>query len=217
MKPADLESHPLDAAIFDVEGVIAFADQESLASGLAAIDPSLTPERLQSIRHAPDLYPLWQAYSTGHVDGNSYWHAVLRAAGQTGSVTEVAAIRELQSMATWAHLDEEVLATVDALRDAGLRVAILSNSAEDYEPQIGRFAHRFDRAHFSHRTGHRKPDPEAYLSLAAALAVVPASILFIDDKPRNIVAAAAIGMRTCLFRSAGQLRSVLQDLKVLST
>jgi putative hydrolase of the HAD superfamily len=216
MQSAHTEPSLLRAAIFDVEGVIAFPDQEALASGLAEIDPSLTLERLHGIRHSPDLYPMWQAYSTGDMDGNAYWNEVLRAAGRPGTATEVAAIRGLQSRATWARLDEEVLLIADALRKAGLRVALLSNSADDYEPQISRFIHRFDCAHFSHRTGRRKPDPAAYLSLAAELAVVPEAILFIDDKPRNIDAAAAVGMRTCWFRSAGQLRLALADLGTLA-
>ena len=216
MQSANTEPSLLSAAIFDVEGVIAFPDQEALASGLAEIDPTLTPERLNEIRHSPDLYPMWQAYSTGDMDGNAYWTEILRAAGRSGTETEIATIRGLQSSATWARLDEEVLLMADALRKAGLRVALLSNSAEDYEPQISRFIQRFDSAHFSHRTGRRKPDPEAYLCLAAELAVVPAAILFIDDKPRNIEAAAAVGMRTCWFRSAGQLRSALVDLEALA-
>ncbi|MFI0607175.1 MAG: HAD-IA family hydrolase [Anaerolineae bacterium] len=215
MNHVDQEVPPLGGAIFDVEGVIAFPDRSALAVGLAALDPALTPEGLHALRHAPDLYPLWQAFSTGSLDADDYWSAVLRAAGLSAEPNEVAAIRDLQSRVTWARLDDGVLALADALRRAGLQTAILSNSAVDYEPQIGRFAHRFDRAHFSHRTGRRKPDPQSYLRLASELALDPAAILFIDDKQRNIEAARIIGMQSCLFRSAEQLRDVLLDLGAL--
>ena len=205
----------LRGIIFDVEGVIAHPDLSALSAGLLALDPRLSVERLSEIRHAPDLYPLWQAFSTGDVDSDTYWAAVLRKAGLNGAEHEVAAMRALQSRATWARLDEAVLGLVDALRDGGLRVAVLSNSAIDYEPQISRFAHRFDSTHFSHRTGRRKPDPQAYLQLTAELGLDPSSVLFIDDKPRNIEAARDLGLRVCLFRSADQLHATLVQREAL--
>lgn len=212
MNRASREGRCLGGAIFDVEGVIAHPDLAVLSAGLSALDPQLDPERLRSIRHGPELYPLWEAFSLGRVAADDYWSAVLRAAGLEGSSAEVAAMRGLQSRATWACLDEEVIAIADALRQSGLGVAILSNSAVDYDTQIDRFVGHFDQAHFSHRTGRRKPDARAYLDLAAAMRLDPTAIVFIDDKPRNIEAAQALGMQTCLFASADQLRHVLADL-----
>jgi len=210
------EDHRLGGVIFDVEGVIAHPDLTLLRAGLSALDPALDPDRLRSIRHDERLYPLWVAHSKGRLDADLYWRAVLQAAGLAGSEAEVTAMRHLQSQATWACLDEEVLLVADSLRRAGLRVGILSNSAVDYEPQIGRFIARFDRAHFSHRTGRRKPDAEAYLDLAAELGLDPTAILFVDDKPRNIEAARTLGMHTCLFTSASDLRATLRASGALS-
>lgn len=46
-----------------------------------------------------------------------------------------------------------------------------------------------------------KPLPEAYQKAAALLAVQPAECVFIDDLPRNLAPARALGMVTVLVRS----------------
>jgi 2-haloacid dehalogenase len=44
----------------------------------------------------------------------------------------------------------------------------------------------------------------------------PASTLMIDDNPRNIEAARALGMPTVLFQSPAALRRELEDAGVLA-
>lgn len=48
------------------------------------------------------------------------------------------------------------------------------------------------------RTGFRKPEPEAYLHPVRALGVNPADCLFVDDRPKNVAGAEAIGMPALL-------------------
>jgi HAD superfamily hydrolase (TIGR01509 family) len=47
----------------------------------------------------------------------------------------------------------------------------------------------------------RKPDPAIYRLLAGKLAVNPAEVLVVDDMPRNLDAAEAVGFRTILLIS----------------
>lgn len=202
----------LGGVVFDVEGVIAFPDEAALSDGLYAIHPDLSPAVLSALRHGPNLYPLWQDYSVGRLSGDHYWSSVLDAWEQSRGHEALGAMRRLQSEATWAHLDEGVLRVADGLHRAGLKTALLSNSCEDYEPQIARFEQRFDLAHFSHRTGQRKPDPAAYLDLAAALGLSPEALLFVDDKPRNLEAAAALGFFTHHYVDLAGLKAVLGGL-----
>lgn len=211
MDKAPLQT-PLGGVIFDVEGVIAFPDAAALADGLRAISPELSPAALSALRHGADLYPLWQAYSVGAVSGDRYWSAVLDAWDRPTSPEALDAMRRLQTRATWAFLDEDVLNLADRLRQAGLQTALLSNSCEDYEPQIARFEGRFDLAHFSHRTGRRKPDAAAYLAAAAALGLAPSALLFVDDKARNVTAAAALGFVGHLYVDAAGLKRQLANL-----
>ena len=72
-----------------------------------------------------------------------------------------------------------------------------------------------DRACFSHRTGLRKPDAEAYRAAAHALGVGATEIVFVDDKARNLAAAASVGMGTAPFRDADDLEANLVGLGLL--
>ncbi|MFG2301223.1 HAD-IA family hydrolase [Actinacidiphila glaucinigra] len=59
------------------------------------------------------------------------------------------------------------------------------------------------------RTGHATPDPAAYRWCRDALREDPARILFVDDRPENVRAAEAAGMRGHLFTGPARLRERL--------
>jgi putative hydrolase of the HAD superfamily len=46
--------------------------------------------------------------------------------------------------------------------------------------------------------GLRKPSPEIYLRTIEQLGVAPQDITFVDDRPRNLDAAKALGLHTVL-------------------
>jgi HAD superfamily hydrolase (TIGR01509 family) len=64
-------------------------------------------------------------------------------------------------------------------------------------------------------TGHRKPEPEAYLGAARALGLPPEACLFVDDRGGNVRAAQALGMPAIRFTDAASLRAALQAHGVL--
>jgi putative hydrolase of the HAD superfamily len=199
--------------VFDVEGVIAHANVAAADRGLARHWPGVTYEAVETARNTDLLYPLWEDYSRGRVTPDTYWGAVLAALGITPTGAAVAAMRALQEATAWAVLDAGVLDIVQRIGATGkVRVGVLSNSAEDYESAIARFEALFDHTCFSHRTGRRKPHADAYLDAAHALDVSPTTVVFIDDKPRNLAGAEAVGMRAILFVDAPLLA---RDLTVL--
>jgi FMN phosphatase YigB (HAD superfamily) len=67
------------------------------------------------------------------------------------------------------------------------------------------------------RTGVRKPDPEAFLGAARALALPPGACLFIDDHPANVEAARAVGMQALRFEGAASLRAELERERLLGS
>lgn len=211
----DRAGGPWRAVLFDVEGVIAHTDREAIEPALDRRWPGLTWAALQTARNAAALYPAWERYSCGRIDPDDYWGAVLRGLDLSDDPDAVSAMRAIQAEAAWSVLDEDVLDVVSALRAARVPVGILSNSAADYESHIALFEMRFDAACFSHRTGMRKPDREAYVAAARALGVEPDDVVFVDDKPRNIVAAASIGMRPIQFAGARHLARELVALGLL--
>jgi HAD superfamily hydrolase (TIGR01509 family) len=200
---------PARALLLDVEGVVAHHDTGLLDTGLAALGLPGGWAGLGPLRREPALYALWEAHSVGRLGFEGYWSAVLARAGVAAGPDEVEQLGDLLRRAAWTRIDEAVLDLARRVRDGGRAVGLLSNSAAAYEDAIAGFADRFDIAHFSHRTGRRKPDTAAYRAAAAALAAAPRTVLFVDDKPRNVAAARETGMRAVLFEGATALETAL--------
>lgn len=89
----------------------------------------------------------------------------------------------------------EVIERVDALRAAGYRTALLTNTFAEFRPtmeaDIG--FHHFDAVVESFAVGARKPELAIYEATAAMLGVDHADILYLDDFDQNLEPALALG------------------------
>ena len=90
-----------------------------------------------------------------------------------------------------------------ALRGAGHRVVMLSNTNSGHWPRIEELfaqacgkspAECFDALYLSYLMRRRKPEPEIFLSLLASEGVDAADCLFFDDSAENCAAARAVGI-----------------------
>ena len=126
----------------------------------------------------------------------------------------------------WPARFEETMAgpipgTVDllaALRDRGTPLYALSNwSAETFPRAQARFPFLdwFDGVVISGALRIAKPDPAIYRHLFERHALRAEDTVFIDDAPRNVAAAAALGMRAIRFTDADALRAELIALRLL--
>ena len=204
-------SHSVQALVFDVGDVIATQDRAAADAAYAAVRADLSTALVNRARNGAALYELWVGYSVGAVDGDVYWDAVAAALGLDPAAGP--RLRHAHGSTVWAVRDPDVMALIGALARAGApALGVLSNSAPDCEPHIPAFAGLFRVLHFSHRTGRRKPDAEAYTEVARALGVGPEQAVFIDDKPRNVEAARRAGMRAIAYVGA---RDLAQDLAAL--
>lgn len=99
-----------------------------------------------------------------------------------------------------------------ALRVAGLRTALLSNSwGFDGYPR-GDFPALFDVVVISSECGMRKPEEGIFLHTAESLGLEPEQCVFIDDVGANVAAAAACGMTGVHHTDVAQTAAALQDL-----
>jgi putative hydrolase of the HAD superfamily len=89
---------------------------------------------------------------------------------------------------------ERMYAAVHALRMAGLRTCLLSNSWGHgaYPREV--FDGMFDAVVISAAVGMRKPEERIYRHAAGLIGLEPAECVFIDDLEANVRAAEAIGM-----------------------
>jgi 2-haloacid dehalogenase len=106
----------------------------------------------------------------------------------------------------WIHMAspriEPSIALLRALRRSGIPVFALTNfgthSFAYAETQYDFFT-EFDRRYISGDLGVIKPDPAIYEAVEKDCGLPPEALLFTDDKPENIRAAAARGWQTHLF------------------
>jgi 2-haloacid dehalogenase len=128
----------------------------------------------------------------------------------------------------WGTRTEEMVGgpidgTVEILRelvDSGsVRLFALTNmEAHTYPLRRERFEFLrwFEGTVVSSAEGVIKPEPRIYRVLLERYGLEPASTLMIDDNPRNVEAARALGMPAILFESPEALRAQLQDAGVLA-
>ncbi len=91
---------------------------------------------------------------------------------------------------------------LDTLVDKGVTVFTLTNFGHDNFPlsqQVYPFLNRFAREYVSGRLKLIKPDPAIYAHVETDCGITPERLLFADDRPENIDAAAARGWQTHLF------------------
>ena len=102
------------------------------------------------------------------------------------------------------ELHPETLQLLDGLREAGLRIAIVSNT---FDPphlmhedlaELG-IGPRVDAEVFSSELGFRKPSPEIYRHALERIGVEPGAALFAGDRVlEDVVGPSRLGVRTCL-------------------
>jgi len=103
--------------------------------------------------------------------------------------------RYLEHLTVHTRAFDGVIELLDALRDRGVPLAVLSNKPHDMTELV--VADVLGRARFVEVFGQRdgvprKPDPAAALELAARL---PGPTLFVGDTPVDVQTARAAGMR----------------------
>ena len=204
------------AVLFDVVGVLAHQDIATANARLHLLREGLDVRVFDTAMVRDDTYPLWELYSTGRLDSAAYWSALLASLSLSSTSDLVAELSGIMRDTWWAAVDAKAIRIVQRLRARGaLRLGVLSNSCLEHEPFIGQFEGLFDALLFSHRTGLRKPRPEAYRAALRELAVGPRETVFIDDKARNLTPASDLGMKTLQFTGPADLEKRLRELELL--
>ena len=97
------------------------------------------------------------------------------------------------------------------MKARGVRVVGLSDISPGHLEAVRRYpaVSLLDGLIASCRTGHKKPEPEAYRAALAALGTRPEETLFVDDRPENVLGAAALGLRAVVFTTPQALWEAL--------
>lgn len=112
-------------------------------------------------------------------------------------------------------LNEPMLPLVAALKQAGRRIGVLSNtSCEHWDFVTAKFPQimsLFPLHALSCALKLMKPDPAIYARAAELCETPPGEIFFTDDRPENVAAARAAGWDAVVFTGAEPLRTALVE------
>lgn len=159
------------------------------------------------------LIPYWAYrldYDRAALDVTGYWQQVAADLGGSFTDAQIAELSKLDA-GSWLHQRPASLDLVAGLAAAGVRLAVLSNAPEDTAQAVSGLpvAAHFEHLIFSCDLKLAKPDPECFRAALAVLQAEPAEVIFLDDRPGNVAAAAALGIRSHQFTSAGAARADL--------
>jgi putative hydrolase of the HAD superfamily len=146
-------------------------------------------------RSRPETDARWRQHVAGTITAERYWDQVARARGLDGLT---GLFRALAGVVPGELFDPDAVELMRDARTAGLRVGVLTNDAYSFlgndffagRPELAALDAFVDATDI----GARKPEPEAYLAAAAALAVAPEGIVFLDDTPECVEGARRVGM-----------------------
>ncbi|MDX6227350.1 MAG: hypothetical protein QOI76_740 [Frankiales bacterium] len=182
--------HPLAAALFDMDGLL--VDSEPLwsvaESELAARYGGVWDAEIKArcIGTAlPDAVPMML----------DYFGVIAPSGEELIAAQDFLLGRMVKLFATELPLQPGALELVDALRAAGVPTALVSSSyrvlVDAVLAVVG--AHRFDVTLAGDEVSRTKPDPEPYLTAAAALGAAPEKCVVFEDAPSGIASAEAAG------------------------
>lgn len=195
----------IETVVFDLGGVLVdwnprhlyrklIADEATLEHFLAEICPQTWNEQQDAGRAVKEataeriaLYPEHEALIAAYY---GRWEEML-----AGAIDETAALLE-------------------ALHASGVPLYALTNWSAELFPIARRrfgFLERFRGIVVSGEEGLIKPDPAIFRLLCERYGIEPATTLFIDDNPANVIAAAALGFTTHRFTTADSLRDYLNE------
>lgn len=203
----------IDAAVFDYGGVLTTPMRDSIAAWLEqdGIDPASFSRTLNAwlSRSAPDGTPIHRL-ETGELSPSEF-DALLAAelVGKDGG--NVAPADLLKGLFAQMRLDPAMFDLVQDLKDAGVQVALLSNSWGNTYPHE-RIDAAFDLVVISGEVGMRKPNPDIFAHALDLLDVRPERVVFIDDAEPNTDGAALLGMHTILHTDYEDTRKKLARL-----
>lgn len=192
----------LRAVVFDFGMVLTGAPDAHAHAELVRIT-GLDAERFESYywtdRHA---------YDEGKLTGLGFWRKLVRDAELNLPESAIAELNRWDAR-MWTTFDPAMLAWQQQVKESGFKTAILSNMGDSVLESIERefaWLKNFDTLVWSFQLGVAKPDPAIYRHTLKQLGTDAGETLFIDDKPANVEAARALGMKALVYTGMTEMR-----------
>lgn len=198
----------IEAVLFDLGGVLLTSPFEAIER--YERERGVPPGTIRRINSADPHTNAWAQLERGEVDMETF--AALFEAEARSHGVDVGAFDVLALL--FGDVRPQMVAAVDRLREAGLRVGIVSNTPCRLPGSgpVGEVLGRFDVVVESFVVGLRKPDPEIYRLALNELGVHAAATVFLDDLGVNLKPARELGIRTIKVVDPGAALRELAEL-----
>jgi putative hydrolase of the HAD superfamily len=202
----------LEAVLFDVDFTLVRPGPELGPEGYRRLGErhglALDPERYEPARLAA-IDTLKRHPELRHDDEIWIEFTEVIVRGMGGDADGARACAEEMTAAWETHanfeLYEDALPVLEALRSAGLKLGLVSNTGRNLEEFVVHHRLEIDVAIGSRAHGYTKPDPTIFRAALERLEVEPAAAAMVGDSLEDdIEGAAAIGMRAVLIDRDGR-------------
>ncbi len=187
------------AVLWDFGGVITSSPFEAFRAYEA--ERGLPANFIRTVNATNPDSNAWARLERNEIDGEAFdlaFHAEALALGHDVRGAEVLPLLS-------GKVRPRMVAALDTCRAAGLKIGCITNNAKvghgagmaasaDQSAQVQAILARFDHVIESSKAGVRKPDPAIYRMMCEALALEPATCIYLDDLGINCKPAAAMGM-----------------------
>jgi len=115
-----------------------------------------------------------------------------------------------------AHIDEQLLAELQHLRNAGLELHLATVQEHERAAYLWdrlELRNSFDGIHYAASLGFSKPDHAFYRAVEAAVKIGPEAIFFVDDKIDNVKAARECGWAAALWTGESTVRELMHEIQ----
>ena len=211
MTPAGPERR-FDALIVDFGGVLTTPLQDAFAAFAAQAGIEISDlVRVMLKAYAGEQDDLVTDFETGRLSDDEFSSRFAeRLSEVTGLQIEPEGLigRLFQDM----RLEESMFTAVRAVRGAGHKTALLSNSWGTTTYPLDLINSVFDVIVISGEVGLRKPDAEIFNLTTEKLGLDAGRCVFVDDHPGHLKTALDLGMTTVLHRSPDETIAELEEL-----
>ena len=165
---------------------------------------------------------LWQQMQSGAITERDYWYTRARETGKLLGETwdELPVfLQRIRGDDPQLMIRPEALRAIEVAKDAGKKLAILSNELDLFYGAGFRsklpFLQMFDLIVDATYTKILKPDPRAYGFVFDGLGLPRSDCVFVDDQAKNVKGASDVGMHIVHFDVTRPGESYAQAIKML--
>ena len=198
------------AVVFDLGKVLVDFDYGIAARRIAARGKMTLGEIAQYINQSP----VFLQYESGHVTTEQFYNEIRQVTGFRGDLAEFS-----DCFADIFVAIEPMVQLQAALRREGLAAYAFSNTNELAAEHIRRtfpFYANFDGYILSYQHGAMKPDAKLYEVVEHKSGRRSADLLYLDDRPENVVAGAARGWQVILHETPEKSLAAVRKLGLLN-